>query len=401
MYSSIVTKTALFILCVVAIGCGTPSTEGHDMSVADTAFVRVDSVTPKPEFVRPLPNPYFNEIAQLLAARIERDSLKYLAVDSSFYSGYKEQMRADLDRLEKERFAPMRGLYAEHLFKENVGADRPVFYPFAGGDFLHVNHVYPKSKDYRLFALEPIGKLPDFSQSESMDQVLQDTREMLRDIFKRSYFITKNMNEDIYSKNRVSGLIYVLLWSVATTGHDIYSVEHVYLDTLGVVRNEEVVDRAVDFGKGIRIGFMADQDTAMSYLCYFDCNISNKGLAEDPSMVEYLNNLPQSNTFIKAASYLPHYSTFSEIRDIILMKSETIVQDDTGVPFRYIEKEIFEVSLFGEYTQPVEDFSSSSLFQKDLNQAYQDSTYYKGQLPYSLGYHWNSKRQNQILVVRK
>jgi hypothetical protein len=385
----------------MAIGCGTYPTESIDASAGDYASIRKDSVAPEPELELPSPNPYFNEIAQLLAAKIERDSLKFLRVDSSFYSVYKEQMRTELDGLEKIRFAPMRQLYAEHLFKEGVRPDLPVFYPFAGGDFIHVNHVFPLSKDYRLFALEPIGELPDFSQSESMDQVLADTREMLRDIFKRSYFITRNMNEDIYSKNRVSGLIYVLLWSLASTGHDIYSVEHVYLDTLGVARNSEVVGRAANFDKGVRVGFMADQDTAMSYLCYFDCDISNKGLAADQCMLAYLNALPMSNTFIKAASYLPHYGTFNLIRDIVLLKSTTIVQDDTGVPFRFVITGNFEVSLFGEYTPPVKDFSSSMLFQKDLNLAYQDSTYYKAPLPFSLGYHWNSNRQNQMLLVRK
>jgi hypothetical protein len=49
---------------------------------------------------------------------------------------------------------------------------------------------------------------------------------------------------------------------------------------------------------------------------------------------------------------------------------------------------------------PVKDFSETTI-QKDLNEAYSDEDMYKGKLPFSLGYHWGSKAQNQMLYIKK
>lgn len=324
-----------------------------------------------------------------------------LAVDSSFYAKYSERMAENVAHIDSVRLGPMRTFFGNQISSRGVQPDLPVFYPFAGGDFLHVNQVYPEATEYRLFALEPIGVVPDYSMMEDMDSVLIDTETMLRDIFKRSYFITKNMEEDIESDNRMSGLIYTLLWAIATSDHSVYSVEHMDLDSMGNATTRAVEGRAVTFDKGIRIGFMADGDTAMSFLSYLDCNISNKGLDKDTVMLAHLNGLPQSNTYMKAASYLPHYKSFSSIREIVLDKSQAIIQDDTGIPWKHVDQEVFDVALFGVYAPPVSDFTVESLYQKDLERDYEDDRYYAGKLPFSLGYHWNSKLQNQMMFVRK
>ena len=224
---------------------------------------------------------------------------------------------------------------------------------------------------------------------------------MLRDIFKRSYFITQHMQEDIKSENRTSGLLYTMLWAIGITGHDIYHVEHLRLDSLGQVVTDTITAREVQFEEGVRISFKKDTDTAMCRLSYLDCDISNKNLDKDSILLAHLQGLPSSNTFLKAASYLPHYGSFSIIRNLILDRSETIIQDDTGVPWRYVDKEDFSCQVFGVYAPPVSDFTVESLYQEDLKLAYKDPAYFGGKMPFSLGYHWNSKLQNQMMFVRR
>ena len=46
------------------------------------------------------------------------------------------------------------------------------------------------------------------------------------------------------------------------------------------------------------------------------------------------------------------------------------------------------------------DFSET-LYQKSLDDAYQNNKYYKGGLKFSLGYHWSSKNQNQLVAIKK
>lgn len=45
------------------------------------------------------------------------------------------------------------------------------------------------------------------------------------------------------------------------------------------------------------------------------------------------------NTYLKGASYLLHRNSFSLIRNIILDQSEQVIQDDSGVPFKWFLKE--------------------------------------------------------------
>jgi hypothetical protein len=76
------------------------------------------------------------------------------------------------------------------------------------------------------------------------------------------------------------------------------------------------------------------------------------------------------------------------------------VQDDTGIPYKYFEEgKKFNVKLYGQYVQPVKDFSYLKL-QKELIEAFKrDSTSIK-QLPFHLGYHWQSKKDVIMFAKR-
>ena len=114
---------------------------------------------------------------------------------------------------------------------------------------------------------------------------------------------------------------------------------------------------------------------------------------------DYVSNA--SNGFVKSASYLMHYdSTFSTIQQLVLNKNKYFVQDDTGVPFKKFDLSKWNIELYGIYEKPIKDFSES-LYQKQLDDAYKNSAYYKGGLKFSLGYHWSSKNQNQLVAIKK
>ncbi|MFZ8836564.1 MAG: hypothetical protein ACO2XQ_05920 [Flavobacteriales bacterium] len=394
-----------FGLLIIAAGCGSNDSESLETSapVDSSVAQAVDSSQLAPPVPKILPNPYFNELAQLIAGTVPFDSLNLLNVDSAYYAMYQQRMGKNFQQITADRLKPMEDFFGGELKREGVDETLPVFYPFAGGDFLHVHQVYPHSRDYHLFALEPIGQIPDYSSvsATEMDSLLHDTETMLRDIFKRSYFITKNMTSDIQSENRTSGLIYTMLWAIGITGHEVYHVEQLHLDSVGVAQTDTVKGREVTFEQGIRISFKEKAATEMRYLTYLDCDISNRKLKRDTAMLTHLKALPRSNTFMKAASYLPHYYFFSTIREIILDRSETIIQDDTGIPWRHVNKKEFKPRLFGVYAPPVSDFTADTLYQPDLERAYLDSNYFGGKMPFSLGYHWNSKLQNQMMFVRQ
>ena len=83
-----------------------------------------------------------------------------------------------------------------------------------------------------------------------------------------------------------------------------------------------------------------------------------------------------------------------------LQKSNSILEDDTGIPFKYFDHVDWNVNLFGLYVLPVKDFREN-LYQKDLKDAYADTDLYKGELPFSLGYHWGIKGSKSNAIHQK
>jgi hypothetical protein len=101
---------------------------------------------------------------------------------------------------------------------------------------------------------------------------------------------------------------------------------------------------------------------------------------------------PGSITYVKSASYLMHKNYFSNIRSLILEKSAAVVQDDSAIPYRYFDKEAWDIRLYGTYAAPIELFKVH--LEKDLKEAYaRDSK----KLGFRLGY----ANQSNMLVARK
>jgi hypothetical protein len=204
------------------------------------------------------------------------------------------------------------------------------------------------------------------------------------------------MKGDIEVNQQIKGMLPSILWGVSVTGHDIVSVSNVSLDSNGNASIKPVTT-ADSYDNGVIITFVRRGTGTVQKVTYLACDISNKGIEANHAFRAYLDKLPKFNSFIKAASYLPHYKSFSSIRELVLNKSKVHLQDDTGIPYKFFTS--FQPKLYGEYVYPVDDFDSS-LFQVDLIEAYSSSSSFSGKLPFSMGYHWMTKLQNQMIFIR-
>jgi len=81
----------------------------------------------------------------------------------------------------------------------------------------------------------------------------------------------------------------------------------------------------------------------------------------------------------------------------VLDKSQMIVQDDTGVPYKYFLAGHWEIKLYGRYGAPVKDFSAME--QKELQAAYANKDLVKT-LPFHFGYHWQSRLDSLIIAEK-
>ena len=320
------------------------------------------------------------------------------------------------EKIKKQRLDPMLNWSQTKFLNQDIDTSL-LFYPFSGPDFLHAFHFYPNANEYILLALEEVGSIPDFKSisEDSVQNYATNLNLFLRDIYLRSYFITGNMIDDI-SENKVDGVLSTLYWFIKKTNHDIISVEKITLDSLGSIIPENNIEdgwnsNGVD---GVRFHFKNSNDQ-LKKLVYFSCDISDQAFAaingrdvkyKNSNLLAFLNNMRECNTFIKSASYMMHHDrkdlSFKKVRNLILTKSKSIFQDDTGVPFRYVSQKDWDITVYGTYEKPIKDFDRwSFMMQEDLNSFYKNSENHGGFLPFSLGYHWQDKKQNQMLFLRK
>ena len=77
-------------------------------------------------------------------------------------------------------------------------------------------------------------------------------------------------------------------------------------------------------------------------------------------------------TFIsKAASYLLHEPYFSRIRSFLLNYAISVLQDDSGIPFRFFRDGRWQLWLFGTYSGTLDIFAK--YYQSDLQSAFATS----------------------------
>jgi hypothetical protein len=274
---------------------------------------------------------------------------------------------------------------------------KTVFYPFSGPDFLNAHIFYPDADQYIMIAQEPIGSLPDICnmRPDSVKSYLNKINNSLKDIFKRSYFITKEMNNDL-KKTKVNGTLPLISLFVKRTGHQIVSVQHVGVDSLGKLQFTDSLRSVKNIVSGIKVDFLSPSTQKVQSIFYFRTDISDKGLTKNKGFRIYLSELPKSYSYLKAASYLMHFDTFKIIRSLIFDRSSTILQDDSGIAYKYFDKHNWDIRLYGTYFKPKDEFSYIS--EPDLEKAYKKSAYRP--LTYSLGYNWRTGHSNLLYAIK-
>lgn len=298
--------------------------------------------------------------------------------------------------LDTSRFAKMERWADSELI--DCHGSKTLFYPFGGPDFLNANIFYPNAGKYILIGLEPVGVLPDLCDMpvEQINRYLEDVRFSLKDIFKRSYFITGNMIGAL-KKSSVNGAVPLISLFIERNGYNIVSINNVGIDINGICQPADSLKNIKNFTHGVRIDFAADTGRRVQSVYYFQTDISDEGLKKNPEFQKYLSLLPDCYTYLKAASYLMHGKDFSLIRNTIFEKSNTILQDDSGIAYRFFDKTKWSVHLYGSYTKPGKEFSWIN--ETDLSKAYTDPSVKP--VPFTLGYNWRTQHINLLYAVRK
>lgn len=391
-----------FLAVAVAVAACTPARPpemplpADRLAQADTAILPRDSLMSAPDVIVPK-DTALDQMARFIAGLPQLDSNAYSRLQAdSYWIDFRKSMDESWETMHETRLKKI-SQWQDSVFSHTHVATLPVFYPFSGPDFLHAYYLYPDAPEYVLAALEPVTEIPplDTLSVVDRDKFLDSLGRSLRDIFHKSYFITTHMKKDL---KIIKGVLPPLYFFMERAGFEVVTREFITVDSAGAAVPMEARKLHWQKTPGVKFVLRHRESQAVKTVYYFSISISNQGLKERPEFLRFLQQRGSYNTFVKSASYLMHLSSFADIRQMLLQQSASIFQDDTGIPYRWVKHDTaWQVRLYGEYTRPVKDFSEDK-HQKDLDSAYRAGP--RLPLPFSLGYHWGSNKQNYQLLTR-
>lgn len=282
--------------------------------------------------------------------------------------------------------------WAEKYLKEVDVENGTLFYPFGGPDCLYPTSLFPSSITYVLIGLEPVGTIPDLlnMKEEEFDATLSLMGKALEPILLISFYRTNDMKVDLEER----GVVPLIMATLAGTGYEIVDVKPYSLKEDGSLTFSEWGSKKT---KVVEIQFFKPQSNLLKKLYYLSYDLSNTGISKNGEFKAYLDNLSPTATFIKSATYLLHKNYFNILRNYILTKSPVVLQDDSGIPYRFFNNNDWTITLFGTYEKPIELFKEH--YQKDLYEVYRNSEVQP--LPFGIGYHHWANKSNLLLAKRK
>ena len=371
-----------------------PNLETPQVEVGETA--KTSSLTPaKP--IDPLAQydqkqgDDLTDTAKFIAGmNVDQKSQFYPLQKSQFWVNYRNFIDPAWSKLEKQQLTKVSQWSQEELAKINQSNPR-IFYPFSGPDFLYAYLFFPTAQEYVLAALEPVGTVPNFQElSESQrNKKLADVRDSLYSLLQFSFFQTKEMKSDLSNQ----GVLPLILLFMARTNNRILDLQYIGLDQDAKIQKFEK-----GIIPGVKIDFVHQGEKQPRTLYYFSGDISDDGLKKTPQFSQFVKQMNQPVTYLKAASYLMHRPTFSTIRGLILDQSQAILQDDSGIPLKSFVPQQWNLDFYGTYTAPISLFSVR--YQPDLRKVYQSNSSLKP-LNFGVGYKFGVNQSNMMLATKK
>ncbi len=351
---------------------------------------------------------YWNDYARFLGgmeplASSKLDSLEKLPEAAAHRKVFDELWKRKENNLLKDLRA-----WCQKELPTEYADTRTAFYPFAGGDYITIDAIYPNANRYVLFGLEWEGKAPEIKKfsTEKLRSNLANMQYSMRHLFSISFYKTLEMGKELHTQE-LSGHTPFLMAYLARTGHRVLDVNHFKVTPQGKLeklpKSLHQTPRGDTTVTGIMIDFRNEGGTTgegeLRQLIYLSVDVNNVYMKQNhmKGFKAYIASLKPANTYLKAASYLMYGYDFSEIRDLILGSSETILQDDSGMPLKSFDKNQWNLKFYGRYIKPIDLFGSK--YQPDLFKVYQDTTIKP--ISFGIGYQFGKGSSNLMLARRK
>ena len=343
---------------------------------------------------------YLTDAARLMAGYDTSAAGPFAALSASpAITAHKQNFAAAWQKLDARQLDLVKA-FGNAEVAPHVG-NAPLFYPFSGPDFLYASALFPNASSYVLTGLEPVGAVPEIEKfkPEELNASLADLRKSLHAILSFSFFKTIDMKVD-FKRSRFQGVVPVLMTFAAKSGYDVTSASFFVLHTDG---SKCITDAAnllkVPAGTipGVTLALKKMDSSATTSVTYMSSDIGDGGIVKTPQYETLVRALKPGATFIKSASFLMHKSYFSKIRSLILEVSPIVLQDDSGIPYKNFDLNLWQPKFYGAYFRPIPLFANFN--QPNLTAAYKQLG--ATPLAFAIGYRSSKTNSSLLLMTRK
>jgi hypothetical protein len=273
-----------------------------------------------------------------------------------------------------------------------------MLYMFSGPDFLYATSFFPNASTYVLAGLEPVGMIPDLTRLSPwvINGELRNLEISMGSLFNYSFFITQNMKAQL-REGPVYGTLPILYVFLARTGKTVHELNLVSLDEQGnlqIIADALAPSNVVPRGAARREDSLLGRYRAETTLYYFSTNLAD-GSFDRSGFSAFLTKLGPADSLIKSASYLLHNSHFASVRKLLLDRSATILQDDSGIPLAYFEPKKWRLQAFGHYAGPISIFAN--FYQPQMAALFQGAN----PIEFGIGYRWRKNESNLLLAHKE
>lgn len=292
------------------------------------------------------------------------------------------------------RIVPWREKYIGSKVK-----NKTALYPLSGGDILNFSLIYPQAERYVMIAMEKPGDVPDplaLTDAQFKGGLLS-LQQMLGNIAQTGYFFSRLMNQYMNPEQYgIHGTMPTVSIFLVRLGHTLESVEKTCVDDAGKLTTKtDGVCRL----PGYRLRFRDGKTGIHKELIYISARIEDSLFSPDIPEGKFFRSLGKSSVMMKAAVYLLHSPRYIKVAQYVLDHADVVIQDDSGLPYRYFEESTWNTELYGAFVGPPPMSGIGFYPQPDLVKAFREKA---GPLPFEFGYgQVSASRKSGMIVAYK
>lgn len=334
-----------------------------------------------------------NDTAAFLAGMDQRPGSRLGALtNNEEYRKYRQQIGQLWNEYKKQN---LDNIESWRVKKVPAAASATVMYPFSGPDILNALAFFPGAERYIMMGLESPGNIPDplSLQGPALNAQLWKVKTALRTILQLNLFRTIEMMSDL-KPDYFSSITGIMMFFLARSGYEILDIRQIWIDHRGEVKGGAPLPAEME-AAGVEFIFRKKPGAPLQAARFFSIDLSDGSLSVRRGYSAFLNGHRDFITFIKSASYLLSYDNFQIMRNYLLASSTSIVQEDSGIPYKYFSDRDWTFSFYGTY-RVIAQFANR--FQRDLDPVMKAKS--AGPLTFSFGYGFVREKSNIMIAKR-